>query len=606
MRLQMAALVLALVASPQFVLAQQSTSTHTPPQILGPDTPGQPPDSGIRLRAKSRLVIVDVVVTDSNRNPVHGLKREDFQLTENSAPQQISGFEEITGANLPARSSEPLAPLPPHVYTNFQPNPPGPAVNLLLLDALNTPLQAQSYVRQQMIKYLKTMQPGTRVAIFTLASRLRILQGFTSDSSVLLSALNSKGALPQTSALLDNSFEPTLSDQLGPLGQMPALSSLQQFEADRADTRIQFRARYTVDALASIAAYLSGIPGRKNLIWFSGAFPEYLSPDFSRTALSTSAAISDDIRRVTDSLTLGQIAIYPVDARGLMPSPLFSAENSGSQYVGPAGSQRFNEDSSRFLQLTAAEHATMDEIANETGGHAFYNTNGLQQALAKAIEMGSSYYQLSYTPANSNGNGQFRKVKVSLRQAGYTLAYRRGYFADDPDSARQHARIAAQPMQATMQRGAPSSSQILFKLRLLPVDELSNAEQSAASVTPTTNAMTVKEPKRKYALDFAISAEDVSLSATPDGVRHGTVEFEAIAYDADGNVLNGIRGAMVNNLTPATFQRVSVSGIPLRQTIDLPVGAVFLRVGVHDPATGKVGSLEIPLRIISSQQPHAN
>jgi VWFA-related protein len=606
MRLKMAALALALITFPQFVFAQQATDTHTPPHILGSDTPDQPPDSGIRLRTKSRLVIVDVVVTDSGRNPVHGLKREDFQLSEHSSPQQISGFEEITGEHRPARSSEPPAPLPPHVYTNFQPDPPGPAVNLLLLDALNTPIQDQSYVRQQMIKYLKTMQPGTRIAIFTLASRLRILQGFTSDTSVLLNALNSKDALPQTSALLDNPVESTLSDQLSPLGRMPALSSLQQFEADRADTRIQFRARYTVDALTSIAAYLSGIPGRKNLIWFSGAFPQYLFPDFSRNALSTSAAISDDIRRATDSLTLGQIAIYPVDARGLMTSPLFSAADSGSQYVGPAGSQRFDRDSLRLFELTAAEHATMDQIADDTGGHAFYNTNGLQQALTKAIEMGSSYYQLSYTPTDKDWNGQFRKIKVALRQKSYTLAYRRGYFADDPDSTKQHARIAAQPMQATMQRGSPSSSQILFKLRLLPVDELPNAEQSAVSVTPSTNAMTVKGPKRKYALDFAISTEDVSLSTTPDGVRHGTVEYEAIAYDADGNVLNGIRGAMVSNLKPAAFQHVSVSGIPLRQTMDLPMGAVFLRVGVHDPATGKVGSLEIPLRVTSPQQPRAN
>jgi VWFA-related protein len=551
-------------------------------------------------------VIVDLVVTDSSRNAVHGLKQEDFQLTENSAPQLISGFEEITGANPPTKDSKPLTPLPPHVYTNFQPNPPGPAVNLLLIDALNTPMQDQSYVRQQMIKYLKTMQPGTRVAIFTLASRLRIVQGFTSDTSVLLNALNSKDALPQTSALLDNSFAPNLSDQLAPLGRMPALSSIRQFEGDRADMRIQFRARYTVDALTSIAAYLSGIPGRKNLIWFSGAFPQYLFPDSSRNTPAVSSALTEDIRRVTDSLTLGQIALYPVDARGMMASPLFDVANSGSQYVGLNGGQSGAMDNARSFEITAAEHATMDQIAQDTGGHAFYNTNGLQQALTQAIEMGSSYYQLSYTPSDKNWNGQFRKIKVALRQKGYTLAYRRGYFADDPESTTQSARIAPQPLQATMLRASPSASQIIFKLHVLPVDELPDAEQAVVNKNPTRNAIAVKDPKRRYALDFTISMENLLLTATPDGVRHGTIEFEAIAYDADGNILNGIRGAMANNFKPVTFQQVSSSGIPLHQTIDLPLGAVFLRIGVHDPATGKVGSLEIPLRVTSPQQPRAN
>jgi len=82
--------------------------------------------------------------------------------------------------------------MPPNVYTNYPLTQTADAVNVLLLDALNTPTRDQTYVHSEMIKYLRTIPPGTRVAIFTLASRLRMLPGMTTDSSELLAVLNDK------------------------------------------------------------------------------------------------------------------------------------------------------------------------------------------------------------------------------------------------------------------------------------------------------------------------------------------------------------------------------------------------------------------------------
>jgi hypothetical protein len=74
--------------------------------------------------------------------------------------------------------------MPPGVYTNVPPAPEGDAVNVLLLQ------QDQTYVHGQIMNFLKSMQPGTKVAIFTLSSKLRMVQGFTTDSGVLRDALN--------------------------------------------------------------------------------------------------------------------------------------------------------------------------------------------------------------------------------------------------------------------------------------------------------------------------------------------------------------------------------------------------------------------------------
>ena len=86
------------------------------------------------------------------------------------------------------------------MYTNTPPAPESDAVNVLLLDSLNTPKQDQSRVHLEIIDFFKKMQPGTRVAIFMLGSQLRFLQGFTTDTSVLLAKL--KGTEPQK----DSSF----------------------------------------------------------------------------------------------------------------------------------------------------------------------------------------------------------------------------------------------------------------------------------------------------------------------------------------------------------------------------------------------------------------
>ena len=146
------------------------------------------------LKARVRLVVVDVVVINNKGEPVPGLKKEDFEVLEDGKPQTVSVFEEHKGA-LPKQIK--LPPMPPNVYTNFPVTLAADSINVILLDALNTPTSDQSYVHSQMLKYLQTIPPGTRVAIFTLASRLRMLQGMTTDSTQLLAAIYSEKANPR-------------------------------------------------------------------------------------------------------------------------------------------------------------------------------------------------------------------------------------------------------------------------------------------------------------------------------------------------------------------------------------------------------------------------
>src|ERR1035437_6509956 len=143
------------------------------------------------LRINSRAVLVDVIVTDSTGKPVTGLPKSAFTVTEQGKPQTISFFEE-NGLARPAQPVVEMPKLPLDEFTNFSPFPPPPAVNVLLLDSLNTHMENQSVVHSQAMKFLKSAKPGTRTAIFTMGLGLHFIQGFNDDPAVLAAALNNK------------------------------------------------------------------------------------------------------------------------------------------------------------------------------------------------------------------------------------------------------------------------------------------------------------------------------------------------------------------------------------------------------------------------------
>jgi len=122
-------------------------------------------------------------VDDRQQNPVHQLGASDFTVLEDGKPQTIKIFEEHA---MSAVAPLPPAPrLEPGTFTNYSPVPANGALDILLFDELNTPMTAQAAVRNQVLKFLKEAPPGTHMAIFSLTTELKLLQGFTSDPEVL-------------------------------------------------------------------------------------------------------------------------------------------------------------------------------------------------------------------------------------------------------------------------------------------------------------------------------------------------------------------------------------------------------------------------------------
>jgi VWFA-related protein len=590
------------------LISAASGQTPTEGSKATPPAP-KPETSGFLLRTSADLVLVDVIVTDHDR-AVHGLDRGRFHIFEDGHEQAIATFDEHQPATAPPAVA--VTPLPPHTYTNVPSYPEASAVNVLLLDGLNTQAADQMDVRRQMLEYLGTIKPGTSLAIFTLGSHLRQLSGFTTDASLLTRALKGQKANPQSSGLLDPGDDKLLNRSItelsGEISSREIIQYMQLFIAEKNAFQSDRRVEMTLEALQLLARYLSGVPGRKNLVWFSSSFPIALDPDSTLVnPFMNQRNYSAEIQETSDLLAAARVAVYPVDARGLLKQPSHDASNSSEDNMmrGSAAGMRPTADApsysiadERFTKEVMAERNAMQLVAAATGGKEYINTNGFKEAVASAFENGSSYYTIGYVPGKQF-DGQFRKLQLRMDKGGYKLAYRRGYYADPPDRPSEHTPGAASLIMAATQRGAPPATQILFQARVLPAtdplfDGAKLPEGPAGELTST-----LKAPAHRVIADLKVDPRGLAYEQTADGTRQAKVEFALVAYDAEGKRTNYLDQTLYLNLRPEQYTQALTAGIPARLAIDLPQGEASLRIAVHDLNAGRAGSLEVPLSVPS-------
>jgi VWFA-related protein len=591
-----AGVVLICVAA---VAAAGQTNPSATVQASTPPTQAAVPNSSETvLHAHANLVLVDVVVADRNK-PIHGLDRSKFHVFEDGREQTITSFDEHLGSTQGTVVPN-VVKLPPNTFSNAPVYPDSGVVNVLLLDGLNTPVVNQMDVRRQMIEYMGKIQPGTSLAIFTLASRLRLVQGFTTDAARLVKALQGSRAGPQGSPLLetvnDASADQLIDTMTEARSSQDSIASMQQFLADSAAFQTDLRVHMTLDALQEIGRYLSAIPGRKNLVWFSGSFPIALDPDSTlKSPFQAMRDYSEDVRKTAELLSAARVAVYPVDARGVMSMPTFEASYKSSG--NPAKGGNFARDNNRFMQKTANEHFTMGQIAEQTGGEDYANTNDLAAAVANAVENGSDYYTVGYVPAADKLNGEFHKIQVKLDGLSYKPAYRRGYYADSGSQSTGHDAAKPSMTAAAIEMGAPPATQILFQARVLAVNDPQLKGVKLPDGPAGAMAANLKGPVSQYAVEVMIDPHDIQFEETPEGTNRAAIELAAIAYDGDGKRVNYYDRGFTLNLKAEQYAHLKAGRIPALLTIDLPAGRVALRIVVVDRAAGRTGSLEVPMAV---------
>jgi len=547
--------------------------------------PGDTHTSVPVFRAQSKIVVVDVVVTDKSGKAVTGLKASDFQLSENGTPQPLRAFEEHSVAPMAPRATPP--PLPPGQYTNFPVDPPKNSVNILLFDMLNTRAEEQQWARVQMLKALQKLPPGQQVALFTLGRSLQMVQGVSGDSSRLVAAASAILARPDSLTIGVRTHQDDIDrinklarfngDFMGGTNNDPAegprgLQALLLYGLAREENAVtEQRISLTLQALEAIGRTMSSYPGRKNLIWLTGGIPFPVVPNMQMDIGHQRYDYAREFAVATSVLADSQIAIYPVDVRGL-PTVGLTVQDA-AQGAGDGSSTIIRDAHIDQTRNIWDSRDTMKNLAHETGGRAFYGTNDLSAAIDESMEQGSRYYTLAYVPTNSRSDGLYRSIKVSSERAGLELAYRRGYFATD--DAAPSGDEAAKLLVAALQPGMPPATSILMKVRVQP---------------PDASHQTTR-------IDYAVDTGDVQIQETPDHVKHLTLDFMAVAWDNQSRVASSASDTLNPALKP-DFNVASLSaGIPGQQELTLKPGNYVLSLGVMDRNTRKVGTLWVPLTV---------
>lgn len=565
------------------------------------------------IHTTSPLVLVDVVVTDKHGQIIYGLTEKDFHVFEGATEQHLSTFEEHRGAA--ARPAAITASLDPDTYSNRLVSTQSAPLCVILLDSLNTALSDQSYAHTELLKFAEGLPAGSRVAVFRLGAKLTMLQGFTESTTDLIAMLKHTGKLdPQSGPYFDDAIltqslsAPDLTAGMG--GGQAGAQPMSSQDANAEILQSQLTVARTLLALRTLGLYLSSLPGRKNLIWLSGAFPIDILPNLDPNSvngtqghfagLSGADAVTyiTAIRDLAFLLQSGNIAVYPIDLQGVRMDSLYTGSRQSSG--GAANEvQAVTQGLTAFTGTNGQIQAAMETMADITGGRAYFNTNDISGSILEALNDGSHYYSLAYIPSNGKWDGKYRKIEVRIDKPDLRLYYRQGYFAELKEKRKDALPIPDPEMGAAMLRGAPVVPEISFELHLTPEGAVRTIPaQSPALLKRDGTQRQLTGPAQRYEMDLTIKPSDIQF-ASVDSEYQSNLAISAIAYDEQGKLLNTIVGSFHAPLSSERHTAVMNEALHLflKPGMDLPVGRVYLRVGIRDLASGKMGALEIPVDV---------
>jgi len=507
------------------------------------------------FRSTVNLVLVDVVVRDRKGAAVPGLKSDDFQVLEDGRPQQVRtfAFEEITrtarpiaqatalsAAATPASAAAPAAPVP---LTSE--DAAGHRLLTLLFDTSSMQPEDVQKAADAAIKWVdQDMSPADLVAVAAIGSSLQILSDFSGDKERVHAALQAFSAADGTAfAAVDASTAATDETAAGQTSDSTAADvSAQELDTFNNDVRLR--------ALKTLAEALSPIQQKKAILYFSAG----MQRNGTDNQVELRAAVNAAVR--------ANVAIYPVDARGLQAVVPGGSARQGSR--GGLGAFTGSAVANQFSTL-AAQQETLTTLASDTGGKAFLDSNDFGEAFGQVTKDISSYYILGYASTNGDRDGRYRRITVRLRgKSDLKIEAREGYYAD-----RDFAHTAKGDRETQLQ------------------------EQLSMQIPATDIPMFVTAGWFRLASDRYYVPISVAVpgSAVPPagGQDKLTLDVAGLIRDERNVPVGRIRDTMA--VPPAT------SGLAARQVlyqtgVALPPGRFSLKIVVRENSTGQMGSFE--------------
>jgi VWFA-related protein len=413
-----ALLLWVVVAAAELSVARRAATAQT-----SPTTPTFP--------SAVDLVTVDAVVLDGKGQPVRGLTRDDFVLTEDGRPLTLATFEAVEAP------AEPIAPAgvddAAAIATNVAPPAPGRAYAVLVDDVWIPPLDLPA-VGEALRTFLeRSVRSGDQVSLASTSGDLHWRARLPEGREDLLAVVSSitgraRAQVGQPEIFADN--RPARSRE--EMARLPSLESMSEYQAHRlvraaatgltgaiaqeVDLRRRARMKRTHAALRREIEALWNVVGRKSLFLVTQGFIQDSGPEQQETT------------RIAHE---SNVAIYFLDARGLLLTPGMSAADAGA----PDPSRVVES----LVELDVHDTAGSQDLASDTGGYSVRNTNDLAAGMERITSESRVFYMLGFHPPPGKAPGEWRKLRIAVRRSGLTVRGRRGYWLRSPDGARSIA-----------------------------------------------------------------------------------------------------------------------------------------------------------------------
>ena len=540
-------------------------------------------DNPATFKVRVNLVLVRVVVRDTQGKVVTGLKKEDFQLTDNRKPQIISTFSVETPESHKLAVNTAAATPPESVG---EPSPPASPVATLpqrfvavMFDDTNMLLQDTTFVRDAASRLFGALAPTDRVAMFSTSGQ--VTQDFTQDHESLKNALFGIVPRPVTgggfhdcpdvsyyqadlivnrhdSQALAVAAEDALACAFNNDPRMTAQAQqLAQNASQRAASSGDTQTEYVYRHLEEVIRRISVMPGQRILA--------LVSPGF---ILTTMTMESSDL---VDRANRANIVINTIDARGLYTPDLL-----GDIADPPHDSQRtVGYKSSYRVASQMAQADILAQLADGTGGTFFHNRNDVDEGLREAVAAPAVSYLIGFSPQNLKIDGRYHTLKVAMAsKQKYAVQARHGYYA--PRSISDPAEAAKQEIQ-----------EALFsqdEIRDLPVEL-------------QTQFFKKDEAQARLAVLTHVDVKGIRFRKNA-GRNLDNLTVATAIFDENGNFVTGGEKIVEMRLLDKTFDRLSHSGFTLKSSFDIKPGTYLVRLVVRDAEGSQMaarnGAVNIP------------
>ncbi|HXM44937.1 MAG TPA: VWA domain-containing protein [Bryobacteraceae bacterium] len=561
------------------------------------------------IRSSTQEVLLDAVVRDKKERLIRNLKPEEIRVLEDGVPQKLQTFR-FTDTD--SDESPPVAKTATGGGASAVNGPAlNPLHNLNIVTIVFERMGPRSrlFAQQAASEFLANeFRSNTYGGIFSLDFRLNALQPYTNDQNLLRQAIarattgNYTEFRKDSENVLNNLAVEISGSQagvtIGPAGgadpfqsagaatqgaESTGMSSQGQMALARLVWKQMEMVNYgagwrSLDGLLSLVQAQAALPGRKTVLLLS-------------EGLVVPWAAENMFRAIIGAANRANVSIYCVDVTGLsVQAPAqagtdllgTAARISQSQSMtasGDAAVDMFKQDETVNMSLHANPQATMEELAESTGGFLIANTNDTAASMHRVMEDVRAHYELSYVPTSQNYDGHFRKIEVQVKRAGAQVHTRAGYFA--------------LPLLA---------GEVLQPFEMAALDAM-NAKPKPAALAYRAQAVPFRAARSavQYSIVFQVPMQNLSYLENKQTAKlRSHISLLALVKDADGQVAAKVSRDLANDIPADKFDAFTRGDLTFEQPILLAPGRYTLETAVVDRENGAASAKRAVL-VVSDQ-----